>query len=163
MSEVIQAAAVVRLDKLVCWLKQSDRASVRWLGKNCVVAAWLGLLLALISPPHGSGVMLCWFQQTTGLPCAGCGMTRSLSCAIRGLFQESWHYHPLGLLLLPMFLVVAAQSLLPNTIRDRLAWLIQSRPTLFNALYLAFVAAFVGFGVIRAFLHFNEAMSKFQT
>ena len=155
-------AAIARLDQLVCWLRQSDGATVRWLGKNSVVVAWLGLLLALISSPHGPGVMLCWFQHTTGLPCAGCGMTRSLSCAIRGMFHESWNYHPLGLLILPMFLVVAAQSVLPNRIRERLAWFIQSRPTLFNALYLAFLTAFVGFGIIRAFLHFNAALVKFQ-
>src|SRR4051812_30730226 len=127
-----RAAIITRLEKLVCWLQQSDRVSVRWLGKTCVVAAWLGLLLAIISPPQGSGVMLCWFQHTTGLPCPGCGMTRSLSCGIRGMFHESWHYHPMGLLVLPMFLVIAGQSVLPNNIRDRLARFIESRPILFN-------------------------------
>jgi hypothetical protein len=159
---MIHSTTIARLDKLFRWLKQSDRASVRWLGRHCVVVAWLGLLLAIISPLHGSGMMLCWFQHTTGLPCPGCGMTRSLSCGIRGMFLESWHYHPMGLLVLPMFLFVAAQSVLPNSIRGRLAWLIQSRPTLFNALYLTFVAAFVGFGVVRALLQFGAVMMNFR-
>ena len=150
------------LYNLVCWLKKPDRASIRWLGKHCVIVAWLGLLLAILSPAHGSGLILCWFQHTTGLPCPGCGMTRSLSCAIRGMLHESWHYHPMGMLVLPVFLLVAGQSLLPNSSRKRLAALIESRPTLFNTLYLAFVTAFVGFGAGRAFLHFTAAIINYR-
>jgi hypothetical protein len=135
------------------WLHEPDRASLRWLGKTCVIAAWLGLLLAILSPAHGSGAMLCWFQHATGLPCPGCGMTRSLSCAIRGMFHESWHYHPAGIFVLPLFLMIAGQSLLPHAVRERFACLIQSRPRFFNAVYFAFVTAFVAFGAIRAFLH----------
>jgi len=155
-------AIFARPDTLVGWLKQSDRASARWLGKHCVAVAWLGLLLAVVSPPHGLGTPLCWFQDATGLPCPGCGMTRSLSCGIRGMFLESWHYHPMGLLILFMFFVIAAQSLLPNTVRDRFARLIETRAVVFNTFYLVFVIAFAGFGAMRALVHFAAAFINFK-
>jgi len=143
----------VPCDWLGRWLQPSQPASAFWLGKHCVLAAWLGLLLAVASPPHGSGMAVCWVQGATGIPCPGCGMTRSLSCAIRGMFLESWHYHPMGLFVLALFLFTAGQSLLPKALRDRLVGLMQSRAVFFNSFYLAFVVAFVGFGVVRALLH----------
>src|SRR5258707_14511868 len=90
----------IGVQKFRGWLHQPEHVSERWLGWPCMMAAWLGLILAVISPAHGSGVKLCWFESATGIPCPGCGMTRSLSCGIRGMFAESWHYHPLGLLVL---------------------------------------------------------------
>ncbi|MDR3710893.1 MAG: DUF2752 domain-containing protein [Capsulimonadaceae bacterium] len=39
---------------------------------------------------------LCVFHAVTGLPCPGCGMTRSLICLMHGRFHESFLYHPLG-------------------------------------------------------------------
>jgi Protein of unknown function (DUF2752) len=143
--------------QFLSWLSQPHKASSRWIGTPCVVAAWLGLLLAVLSPPHGSGVTVCWLKFTTGISCPGCGMTRSLSCGIRGMFSESWHYHPLGLVVLALLLLIAAQSLCPRSFRDRLARYIQNRASLFNRLYLAFAVTFVGFGIVRALFQFGES------
>src|SRR5262245_24149805 len=112
-----------------------------WLGSPCVIAAWLALLLAAISPPTGSGFLICWFKDATGLPCPGCGLTRSLSCGLRGMLVESWHYHPMGLFLLALFACTAAQSLFPRSFRDQLARQMQARAAIVHGLYVAFVAA----------------------
>ena len=140
----------LRSDGLRRWLDAPERVGDRWLGKYCVLVGWLGLLLAMISPPHGAGVSLCFFHDATGVPCPGCGMTRSLSCGLRGMFLESFQYHPMGLLILALFILTAGQSLLPQTRRDGIVRFMQSRATLFNALYLVFVITFVGFGAGRA-------------
>src|SRR5262249_17002125 len=76
------------------WLRNPATAPRLWLAKPSVAAAWLGLALAFVTPPHGTGFTVCWFKNSTGLPCPGCGLTRSFSCALRGMFLESWHYHP---------------------------------------------------------------------
>lgn len=146
----------------VAWqrFQRAQPASVFWLGKHCVVAAWLGLALAVLSPPHGSGVALCWVETATGVPCPGCGLTRSLSCGIRGLFPASLQYHPMGLLILGLFLFTAAQSLLPAVVRRRLAGFVEARARLFNAIYRAFVVVFVGFGVARALVHLVAAWPR---
>ncbi|MDB6110375.1 MAG: hypothetical protein JWR69_2125 [Pedosphaera sp.] len=153
---------MVRVAQFLRWLNQPRQASARWLGRHCVAAAWLGLSLAVISPPHGSGMKLCWFQEATGLPCPGCGMTRSLSCGIRGMFADSWNHHPLGLFVLGLFLLTAAQSLFPNPLRARLAGFMQARAAWFNGLYLLFIVTFVSFGLARALLHFGDVWVRFK-
>ena len=124
----------------------------RWFGTTSVVLAWVGLCLALAHPPHGTGVPVCLFSSSVGAPCPGCGMTRALSSAARGLFTESWQYHPFGLPLLTLFIFTAGLSLLPVATRRRFAARVirHHRPT--NFVYLAFVAAFTTFGVMRSVL-----------
>jgi hypothetical protein len=53
------------------------------------------------------------------------------------------------LFILALFLFTAFASLSSPT-RRRLAAFMETRPALFNGLYLAFVIAFVGFGLCRA-------------
>jgi hypothetical protein len=132
------------------WVEQTGRPYALWFGPVSVGVAWIGLLVALLTPPQGPGIALCSFQAATGLPCPGCGLMRSLSCAARGLWFESWNYHPLGLSILALFVVTAAQSLAPKTLRNRLARRMDNRAALVGVLYLLFVATFIGFGAIRA-------------
>ena len=153
--------AAAQLNRIRDWISEPNHASRLWLGKPCVIVAWLGLFLAVVSPPHGSGISVCWVEQATGLPCPGCGLTRSLSCGIRGMFPESWHYHPMGLFILVLFVFIAAQSLLPKPHRDGLARHVQARAKAANIFYLMFVTAFVSFGVARALLHFGSALKHF--
>jgi hypothetical protein len=42
----------------------------------------------------------CIFKNLTGLPCPGCGITRSMTSAVRGDISGSFSYHKLGLLTL---------------------------------------------------------------
>jgi hypothetical protein len=153
--------AIARLNRIRDWLNEPKHASRLWLGKQCVIAAWLGLFLAVVSPPHGSGISVCWFEQATGLPCPGCGLTRSLSCGIRGMFPESWHYHPMGLFILVLFIFTAAQSLLPKPFRASLARQVQARAKTVNLFYLVFVTVFVSFGLVRSLLHYGSALEHF--
>jgi len=140
------------LRRLWQWLGRGEHVHRLWLGPYCVAVAWVGLAAAIITPPHGSGLPLCWLHATTGIPCPGCGLTRSLSCAIRGLFLESWQYHPMGMLILGLFAFTAFQSLLPRRMRQAIASGMQSRVVLCNGVYVAFVAAFVLFGTVRAIM-----------
>ena len=40
--------------------------------------------------------VVCPFVLVTGFPCAGCGLTRSISYLLQGQFEKSISYHPLG-------------------------------------------------------------------
>ncbi len=71
--------------------------------------AFIGLtgilaLSALLPLPGADGRIahlpsLCPFYALTGLPCPGCGLTRSFVCLGHGQFLQSLHWHPLGLAL----------------------------------------------------------------
>jgi hypothetical protein len=157
---VTESATIGFREKLWRWLHEPRHAAKLWFGRWSVVAAWLGLFLAVITPPHGIGVSLCWFESATGVPCPGCGMTRSLSCALRGLFVESWQYHPLGWLVLGLFVVIAGQSVLPARRREVMMRFVEARALWFNSFYLIFVGTFVLFGLVRALVHTGAMLTR---
>ena len=89
-----------------------------------LVASLSILLSALLLIPAESGDSLhiggtalpdvCLLKQTTGLPCPGCGLTRSLVSAVHADWARSLPHHRMGLLILGYLML---QSL------ARLAWL----------------------------------------
>jgi hypothetical protein len=100
---------------------------------------------------------ICSIKLSTGLPCPGCGLTRSMSCALHGMFLESWFYHPMGMFFLFMLSSFAIVSLLPSFWRTRVRCLMDSYDRPFRLFYFGFVIVFVGFGVVRAVLHLFRA------
>jgi len=68
------------------------------------------LLFACILTPEGTQLRLgqitlpstCTFKLVTGLPCPGCGLTRSLVAAAHGNWRQSVTYHRMG----PVFLIL---------------------------------------------------------
>jgi hypothetical protein len=46
-----------------------------------------------------SGPSLCPFKVMTGLPCPGCGMTRSVVTLLHGDLRTSLYFHPLGVVM----------------------------------------------------------------
>jgi Protein of unknown function (DUF2752) len=96
---------------------------------GCGTGLWLDLapLLALLAlwlaaalPVEGVGLLLCPFHALTGVPCAGCGMTRSVIRAARGEWGTALWLHPLGPLFCLTLLGVAMAGLLPREWRARL-------------------------------------------
>jgi hypothetical protein len=82
------------------------------LGHWIVLLLCAGILLGglLLSPPNSDSPYLCIvripipdtcsFKNLTGLPCPGCGLTRSIVAGLHGDFSASLSYHKLGLLTL---------------------------------------------------------------
>ena len=59
------------------------------------------LAVALLSEaPARLPFTVCIFRNATGLPCPGCGLTRSLTAAAHGRWAEAWRLHPFGPVLL---------------------------------------------------------------
>ena len=79
-------------------------------GANLLVVAAVGVLLlaGLVLQPvtRGGDIFLtilgfplptlCWFKLTTGIPCAGCGLTRSVALLLHGHPEASLAIHPFG-------------------------------------------------------------------
>ena len=134
---------------------RKSRTFTRWFGKHTVSVAWVALSLAILLPPKGIGLSLCWMRGKLEIPCPGCGLTRSFSCAVRGHFYESWLFHPFGPFLLAMFFVVAVVSLLPETRRAGLAAVMEQHERLLRFVFLLLVTAFCSYGLLRALLQLS--------
>jgi len=49
---------------------------------------------------------LCYLKATLGIPCPGCGLTRSYLALFKGDFYGAFYYHPLFILPPLLFLIV---------------------------------------------------------
>ncbi len=66
----------------------------------------------------------CPFHALTGLPCPGCGLTRSVLALLHGNFAQSIALHPFGPLLFFALLASILLAFLPEFIRGKiLRWL----------------------------------------
>ncbi len=110
------------------------------------------LVVAAFHPPHGLGIPICWLDRWTGIPCPGCGLSRSLSCAVHGMLGASWEYHPFGLLFLAVFAAIALVSLLPAARRQTLTDFVDRHHRAFSAAYLTLVVSFLAYGAVRAMI-----------
>ncbi len=68
-----------------------------------IVCAGIFLSAALLTPSTGNLKIgpvtlpgLCVLRNTTGIPCPGCGLTRSVVSAVHGDWKVSFQYHRMG-------------------------------------------------------------------
>ena len=82
----------------------------------------IALMVGMALPLHllTSGPALCPFKVVTGLPCPGCGLTRSAVAFLHGDISTSAYYHPLGAVIVIAAVVVG--------LVDAWAWWRSQRP-----------------------------------
>ena len=89
---------------------EQERTRANAAGSWAVLSAIL--TASFLLPPPGAGgsighlPSICPFYNLTGLPCPGCGLTRAFVCLGHGRWLESLHWHPLGLLIYGVFLLL---------------------------------------------------------
>ncbi len=125
----------------------------RWFGRTSVWLAWAAIAVALLHPPQETSLKVCWVAATIDIPCPGCGLTRALSSAARGLFEQSWHFHPFGVPLLLLFVLIATVSVMPSTWQRRIATGMNRHHRPANLAYVSFIGAFILYGLARAIAH----------
>ena len=115
-----------------------------------VVAAGAALALGvafLVSPEHvEDGPVLCPFRRLTGLPCPGCGLTRSWVYLAHGWWREAFAAHPFG--------IVAALAVVSLVVALVVARLRRRPPPSIDTFVrrpwvLAVAAAWLVFAVVR--------------
>lgn len=67
-----------------------------------------------------NGPVLCGFRAISGMPCPGCGITRSLSAVTHGRWALAFDSHPLGLPAAALGLVAWASAAAALAGRERL-------------------------------------------
>jgi len=70
----------------------SRQAALFLLAVLCVVF----LISILYYPPDSGYISICMFQDLTGLPCPGCGLTHSFCALAKGRLAVAFRYNALG-------------------------------------------------------------------
>lgn len=94
------------------------------------------MIIALYSAFHIAGIG-CPIKFLSGVSCAGCGMTRAISSALRGSFADAFAYHPLFMLPPVYIILLMLKNKLP--------------PNLFSGITRAFAAAMAAVYIFRLF------------
>lgn len=55
------------------------------------------LVLGALLPPDGTRIPACPSRLITGVPCPGCGLTRSVTSLEHGDVAKAWRYNPFGI------------------------------------------------------------------
>lgn len=118
--------------------------------RTSVFVAWAALLGAFIHPAHGLGLDICYLRIVSHVPCPGCGLSRSLSCLVRGMVTDAWSYHPFGIVFLVLFVSIAVSSVMPSTRQPGGAAVSPMPVRWLGRAYAMFVGGFLTFGVLRA-------------
>jgi len=111
------------------------------------------ILLAAALPSDGAGIPICLFRYLTGLPCPGCGLTRSFSSILHLHFAAAYDYQPFGFLFLPLFALVALHLFLPARVRERCESFLRSHHALARRVYWGAIYGFVIFGLLRVAIY----------
>ena len=122
------------------------------LGQILALGALAVLVLSWVPWPSGlEGYTLCPLRRWTGIPCPGCGLTRSFRCLSHGQFEQAFELNPFGYVFYPLALGLASSLVWGRFVPgwEERAW--RSRAIVLCTLVL--VAAMLLFGVLRAWRH----------
>lgn len=97
------------------------QAWARW-GVVGVLSALL-LCSRLYAPWSEDGPILCMVRAWTGVPCPGCGLTRSFCALATGHLGRSFRFHGLGPLLFGALVALVPLLAIEAVRRRRFAWL----------------------------------------
>ena len=89
-------------------LRQHEKINAFCLGAVLFAVLLYGMLQERVHPY----LPVCAFKRLTGLPCPSCGLSRSLQAAVEGDLSSSVAFHPLGLLLFSVVLLLFIHTLL---------------------------------------------------
>lgn len=125
-------------------LHSSVMKPVTWLSLGaCVVLA----LSVVFTPATLPEVNTCSFYAWTGVPCAGCGMTRAFCSLGHTEWRAAWTYHPLSY---PLYFAVVLAAAWPLVLRLAPAAARLARPRILLGAALAYSLVLAAFGVWRA-------------
>jgi hypothetical protein len=106
----------------------------RWIFPATAVAGatLLATILFCFDPSHNGFYPICLFHQATGLLCPACGSLRAMHQLLHGHFSAAFHFNPLLMLSLPVFLLLGAAYVIRKirnepfriTLSPRWVWLI---------------------------------------
>jgi len=120
-------------------------AFTRWF--MCAIAVPVFLMTLFVTPGDLPQVTACRFREFTGLPCPGCGLTRSVFAIGNGDFSLAWALNPFGYMVYAALLILILMPLL-HKLSPKTARRIE-HPKFINAGVMFFFVGVMVFGLAR--------------
>ena len=142
------------------WLTEPVLA--HFLRSRALAATLLGVGAAQIAlAMTGLPTWQCPLLKTTGIPCAGCGLTRSIREALRGHWGESLRLHAFGVISIAVLVLLLVAAIAPRRIRLGMATWVErlERHTALGMLLL--IGLFVYW--IARLMHYGPSDSRWMT
>ena len=110
-----------------------------------------GIITAsFIMPLRGIGIELCLYKRLLGIPCPGCGLSRSIINISHAQFAQAFLNHPFGFVIYPVILFLTIFILIPQKIKMLIIDFVRNKNKMISIVYLLTVYLFVAFGMGRA-------------
>jgi hypothetical protein len=126
-----------------------------WFGLACVAVL---VLSAVLNGDHPTGSFeLCPMMHLTGLPCPGCGVTRSMIHCTHGDFAGAMAYHPLGPAVWLAAIIGASSLAWPGSWRRGLGARYRRKRKMVEHVTIGVIVLVIAFGVMRLVFHYVGA------
>jgi hypothetical protein len=107
------------------------------------------LIASFFLPTDGGGFTICWFDNLFDLPCPGCGLGRSITNMTHLDPGAAFDYHPWGIPLYFLIVVLAVSNFFPQRWLDAMrAWMV-TRENRARWFYWTFIGTFLVYGFVR--------------
>lgn len=104
---------------------------------------------AFVLRPTGSDHSVCGLHRTAGIPCPGCGLTRSVTSTLQGHLEWALGFNPFGPFIAGIMVTLALGLLLPRRWRDSLVERLSPYNRVFGWTLMVFVLALFIHGIWR--------------
>jgi hypothetical protein len=116
------------------------------------------ILLSFILPPGKLEFSICSFYNVTGLPCPGCGLTRSIIYLSHLNFEKAFRSNPMGFPIYLVLLFLALYNFIPLAPRKRLDRLLRVHHRLFVILGILVLAGMLITWIFRLIVVYDHHM-----
>lgn len=131
--------------RLIEWMTAPVFSTLMRHRVSCLLLS-AALVVQLGTTLGGLRLWSCPLPDVTGVPCPGCGLTRSSAALLHGSWFEAVRVHPLGLVALLGMTLLAIAALSPRAWRDALcdvvAWM-ERRLAITSILSFALIACWI--------------------
>ena len=111
--------------------------------------ALVGVIAAIALPPTGLGITTCTMLATVGVPCPGCGLTRSVTSIYHGYLLAAWQLNPFGFAFALAFASLAPVTFLPSSQMEKLKARLRPHSRAIAVILIVLVSGLMIHGIVR--------------
>jgi len=114
------------------------------------VVSLIGVIAALALPPTGLGLTTCTMLATLGVPCPGCGLTRSVTSIYHGYIVAAWQLNPFGFAFALAFALLAPLAFVTKRQMEKIKTRLRPHSRVIALVLIVLTSGLMIHGIVRA-------------